>query len=202
ALNLQFAFTSPLNRFVWIERDDLTRVKAGVGYRQKTGDPINHSKNLSSPEYGLNVQDSSFSCQQNLGQKDLIKAFEDNDHYYEHNETQRIGDIMNIAENLKKARKNKGLSQLDVAEKIRAGKTTYSAWENGTNPPPADKLALLAQVLDVSVHDLVFGEKEELDGSLRDLFRRFAELPEEIKPQATMMLRSLLFSFENVAAAA
>ncbi|KXU38760.1 hypothetical protein AXE65_12040 [Ventosimonas gracilis] len=109
---------------------------------------------------------------------------------------------MNIAENLKKARKNKGLTQLAVAEKIGAGKTTYLQWEQGTNPPPADKLALLAQVLGVSVHDLLFGEKEELDGSLRDLFRRFAELPEEIKPQTTMMLRSLLFSVENAAKAA
>jgi len=109
---------------------------------------------------------------------------------------------MNIAENLKKARKNNGLSQLAVAEKIGVGKTTYLAWEHGTNPPPADKLALLAQVLGVSVDALLFGEKEGIDGSLRDMFRRFAALPEEIKPQTTMMLRSLLFSVENAAAPA
>lgn len=104
---------------------------------------------------------------------------------------------MTIGENLKRARKARDLSQANLAERIDAGKSTYIGWEHDTNPPPADKLILLAQVLDVSVDELLFGENAGLSEEMRDLFRRFDNLPTGTKTQARMMLRALLFSLEN-----
>ena len=38
-----------------------------------------------------------------------------------------------LAENLKKARKNKGLSQEEVAEKLNTSRQSVSKWENGVS---------------------------------------------------------------------
>lgn len=109
---------------------------------------------------------------------------------------------MTIGENLKRARKARGLSQGALAERIDAGKSTYIGWEHDTNPPPADKLMLLAEVLDVSVDELLFGENAGLSEEMRDLFRRFERLPNSTKLQARLMLRAMIFSLESGAAQA
>ncbi len=104
---------------------------------------------------------------------------------------------MNIGENLKQARMAKKLSQAALAEKVGAGKTTYISWEHDTNPPPADKLVLLARELDVSIDALLFGEDAGMTADMRDLFRRFDSLPAAAKTQARLLLRALLFSLES-----
>lgn len=104
---------------------------------------------------------------------------------------------MTIGENLKRARTAKKLSQRALAEKIEVGGSTYIGWEHDTNPPPADKLILLAQALDTSVEELLFGENAGLSEEMQDLFRRFDSLPTGAKAQARMMLRALLFSLES-----
>lgn len=109
---------------------------------------------------------------------------------------------MTIGENLKRARKARGLSQGTLAERIDAGKSTYIGWEHDTNPPPADKLMLMAEVLDVSIDELLFGENAGLSEEMRDLFRRFEKLPGGTKQQARLMLRAMLFSLESGAAGA
>lgn len=107
---------------------------------------------------------------------------------------------MTIGENLKKARMAKKLSQRALAELIDAGGSTYIGWEHDINPPPADKLIGLAQVLDVSVGELLFGENAGISEEMLDLLRRFDNLPPKVKKQARLLLRTLLFSLENEAA--
>lgn len=104
---------------------------------------------------------------------------------------------MTIGENLKKARTAKKLSQGALAEKVGAGKTTYISWEHDANPPPADKLVMLAKELDLSVDALLFGEESGVSADLRDIFRRFDALPGPVKAQAKLLLRALLFSMES-----
>lgn len=104
---------------------------------------------------------------------------------------------MSIGENLKRARKARDLSQAALADRVGAGKSTYIGWEHDTNPPPADKLILLAQVLDVSVDELLFGENAGISEEMRDLLRRFDNLPPATKVQARLLLRALLFSLES-----
>ncbi|EEZ3328790.1 helix-turn-helix transcriptional regulator [Escherichia coli] len=104
---------------------------------------------------------------------------------------------MTIGENLKRARKAKDVSQAALAERVGAGKSTYIGWEHDTNPPPADKLVLLARELDMSVDALLFGETAGVSADLRDIFRRFDDLPAPAKAQAKLLLRALLFSLES-----
>lgn len=106
---------------------------------------------------------------------------------------------MTIGENLKKARMAKKLSQRALAEQVEAGGSTYIGWEHDANPPPADKLILLAKALDVSVNELLFGENAGMGEEMQDLLRRFDRLPHAKKVQARLLLRALLFSLESEA---
>ena len=60
-----------------------------------------------------------------------------------------------LSENLKIFRKRKGLTQENVAEALNVVRQTVSKWEKGISVPDADMLIRLAEVLDVSVNELI-----------------------------------------------
>mgnify|MGYP000394030735 CR=1 FL=1 len=60
-----------------------------------------------------------------------------------------------INENIKHFRKEKGLNQEELAVKLHVVRQTVSKWENGLSVPDADVLIRLADVLDVSVSQLL-----------------------------------------------
>ena len=60
-----------------------------------------------------------------------------------------------LNENIKRARKAKGLSQEELAGKLNVVRQTVSKWENGLSVPDSDLLILLAEELDTSVNALL-----------------------------------------------
>ena len=60
-----------------------------------------------------------------------------------------------LSNNLKIFRKWKGLTQENVAEALNVVRQTISKWEKGISVPDADMLIRLAEVLDVSVSELI-----------------------------------------------
>lgn len=56
-----------------------------------------------------------------------------------------------IPEQIKKIRKEKGMTQLELALKLNVGTTTVSEWEKGTNTPRVDKLQELSEVFNVPI---------------------------------------------------
>ncbi len=64
-----------------------------------------------------------------------------------------------LKDNIVKYRKESGLSQLDVAKRLNVVRQTVSKWEIGVSSPDAELLIKLAEVLGVSVGELV-GERE------------------------------------------
>lgn len=60
-----------------------------------------------------------------------------------------------LSKNLKIFRKRKGLTQENVAEALNIVRQTISKWEKGISVPDADMLIRLAEVLDVSVSELI-----------------------------------------------
>ena len=65
-----------------------------------------------------------------------------------------------IHENIKHFRKAKGLSQEELAVKLHVVRQTVSKWENGLSVPDADVLIRLANVLGVSISQLLGIETE------------------------------------------
>lgn len=80
---------------------------------------------------------------------------------------------MEFSERLKTLRKEAGLTQVDVAEKLGISQPAYASWERGAKKPTQDNLVKIAQVLNVSVDYLVGNlqkKSDELD-NIELLFR-------------------------------
>ena len=66
-----------------------------------------------------------------------------------------------FANNLKKFRTAKGLSQQELAEKIFVTRSTVARWENGNRLPDALMLSRLSKILEADVNSLIFSKKIE-----------------------------------------
>lgn len=64
---------------------------------------------------------------------------------------------MSFADNLQSIRKEKKLSQEELAEKIGVSRQAISKWEQGGSYPETEKLLILSQELNVSLDYLMFG---------------------------------------------
>lgn len=65
---------------------------------------------------------------------------------------------MSFADNLQSIRKEKQLSQEELAEKIGVSRQAVSKWEQGSGYPETEKLLVLSQELHVSLDYLMLGE--------------------------------------------
>jgi transcriptional regulator with XRE-family HTH domain len=60
-----------------------------------------------------------------------------------------------FSENLKELRLEKGIGQVELAEKIGVSKGIISLWENGKREPTLSSLIALAKFFDISLDSLV-----------------------------------------------
>ena len=63
-----------------------------------------------------------------------------------------------VGARIKAARESRELTQDQLARKLGVTWVTISRWERGINPPPVNRLRVLAQVLGVSSGDLLDGK--------------------------------------------
>lgn len=70
---------------------------------------------------------------------------------------------MEFSERLKDLRKQAGLTQVDVAERLGVSQPAYASWERGIKKPTQENLVKIAQVLSVSVDYLVGNSEENSD---------------------------------------
>ena len=66
---------------------------------------------------------------------------------------------MEFHEKLQELRKNKGLTQEELAEALYVSRTAISKWESGRGYPNIDSLKEISQYFSVSIDDLLSGEK-------------------------------------------
>lgn len=66
---------------------------------------------------------------------------------------------MNIAQRIQKLRKQSGLSQEQLAEKLGVSRQAVSKWESEQSVPDIDKLAQLSELFGVSTDHLIKGEE-------------------------------------------
>ena len=65
-----------------------------------------------------------------------------------------------LQENIKNFRKERGLTQEELAIRVNVVRQTVSKWEKGQSVPDADLLQKIAEVLEVSVSQLLGQERE------------------------------------------
>ena len=66
-----------------------------------------------------------------------------------------------VSKNIKKIRTEKGMTQETLAEKIFVTRQAISNWETGRTKPDVDSLLKIAEILDVQVEELIYGERKE-----------------------------------------
>ena len=82
-----------------------------------------------------------------------------------------------FSENLKTLRKQKGFSQEELAGRLHVVRQTISKWEKNLSVPDADTLIRLAEILEVSVSELLGTNiaKENMAGNVAEQLSRINE---------------------------
>lgn len=84
-----------------------------------------------------------------------------------------------LGENLKTLRKKKGLSQEELATRLHVVRQTVSKWEKNLSVPDADTLIRLAEILELSVSELL-GEKIENESTTSDVAGQLSRVNEQL----------------------
>ena len=82
-------------------------------------------------------------------------------------------------ENLKTLRKQKGFSQEELATRLHVVRQTISKWEKNLSVPDADTLIRLAEILEVSVSELL-GAKIENENTASDVAEQLSRINEQL----------------------
>ena len=84
-----------------------------------------------------------------------------------------------FGENLKTLRKQKGFSQEELAARLHVVRQTVSKWEKNLSVPDADTLIRLAEILEVSVSELL-GAKIENENTASDVAEQLSRINEQL----------------------
>jgi transcriptional regulator with XRE-family HTH domain len=87
--------------------------------------------------------------------------------------------LMRLGYYIKKARKLKGLTQDDLAERIRSGRQYISEIESGKRDPSYTYMVKLCQELDIELYALYYGEVRETDDNLKRMTIKYQSCSEE-----------------------
>ena len=91
-------------------------------------------------------------------------------------------DLIKIGKFIASCRKNKKITQEQLAEKLYITDRAVSKWERGLSLPDADKMLDLCNILDISVSELLNGEKidmKDYDKKMEELLIEMARQEEE-----------------------
>ncbi|WP_298729786.1 helix-turn-helix transcriptional regulator [uncultured Subdoligranulum sp.] len=81
---------------------------------------------------------------------------------------------MILRQKLKYLRKQRGMSQLEIAEKLKVSRQAVSGWEAGSSKPSTENLQCMSKLYSVSLEYLLddsqeFPKKKEDQGAERDI---------------------------------
>ena len=95
-------------------------------------------------------------------------------------------DQKKIGEFLKHLRREKGLTQEQLAERFYVSSKTVSRWETGSNMPDVGTLIDLADFYDVDIRELIDGERksENMDKETKDTLKKVAAYATEGEKKA------------------
>ena len=80
-------------------------------------------------------------------------------------------DVQKIGAFLKELRKQNNLTQEQLGEKVGVTNKTVSRWETGKYMPPIECLKLLSDIYQISINEILIGEKlneEDYKGAAED----------------------------------
>ena len=100
-------------------------------------------------------------------------------------------DLQKIGSFLKELRKEKELTQEQLAETLNVSRRTVSRWETGSNMPDLDLLMEMADLYQVELRELLNGERknEPMNKELKETVMQVAEYSNAEKKRSTIIVR-------------
>lgn len=97
---------------------------------------------------------------------------------------------------LKELRREKELTQEQLAERMGVSGRTVSRWETGSNMPDLDVLVELADYYDIEIRELINGERksENMDKELKETVIKVAEYSNEEKAKIMKRMKLLFIA--------
>ena len=102
-------------------------------------------------------------------------------------------DQIKVGAFLKDLRKEKGITQEQLAEKLGVSGRTISRWETGNNMPDISLLVEIAEFFDVSIPEIIKGERKS-----EDMKEEAKEVAETMSDYARAEKEQLLKSIRNM----
>ena len=92
-------------------------------------------------------------------------------------------DLVKVGAFLQTLRKEKGLTQEQLAEQVGVARRTFSRWETGSNMPDLDILLELADFYSVDLREILDGERksEQMNEELKETVLQVADYSNEEK---------------------
>lgn len=101
-----------------------------------------------------------------------------------------------FAENLKRIREWRGLTKEELGERIGVSGVNIGYWETGRNEPRMGKVEQIAEILNVSTDDLLFGydmnEIIENSSKISEEKKKTLELIEKLSDEDLKLINALL----------
>ena len=97
-------------------------------------------------------------------------------------------DLIKIGKFIADCRKNKSITQEQLAEKLSITDRAVSKWERGLSLPDADKMLDLCSILNINVNELLNGERIDM----KDISKKTDELLVELAKQEEKRNKRLL----------
>lgn len=105
---------------------------------------------------------------------------------------------MNIGEKLFELRKNKNLSQEEVAEKLNVTRQTVSKWETNQSTPDFDKIIPICELYGITTEELLTGKKKEEENNFEKVEEKEEERPltkQEVKRKSAEVVSTSVFLY-------
>ena len=106
---------------------------------------------------------------------------------------------MKFGDNLRKLRKNKGISQEQLAEKVNVSRQSVSKWENGEAYPEMNNILELCKIFKCNINDLVNDKIVDLDSLDEEVKMSIVKLKKE-KQEKVKLLSKVLFLIGRIGA--
>lgn len=105
-------------------------------------------------------------------------------------------DQMKIGNFMKELRKDKGLTQEQLAEQLRVSRRTVSRWETASNMPDLDILIEMADLFEVELREILDGERKsgKMDKEMEETVRKVADYSNDEKMKVTRRLHWLFIA--------
>ena len=106
---------------------------------------------------------------------------------------------MKFGDNLRKLRKNKQISQEQLAEKVNVSRQSVSKWENGEAYPEMNNILELCKIFKCNINDLVNDSIVDLDSLDEEIKMSVVKLKKD-KQEKVKLLSKILFMIGRIGA--